>query len=87
MRKFSPGLAAMMINFAELVAREFEAALMLSRQSAPLLRSQDCYNQAFLFLDLATPNGCILHINHQAGRRLCKPNGAHCFPSPINRCH
>ena len=87
MRKFSPGLAAMMINFAELVAREFEAQLMLSRQSAPLLRSKDCYGQAFLFLDLATPNGSILHMNHQASRRLCKSNGAHCFPSPFSSCH
>ncbi len=65
-----------MINFAELVSREFEAQLMLSRQVAPTFRSRDCYLSPFLFVDLADiSHGRTLHMNRHASKLLCGSSG------------
>ena len=56
----------MLSNFAELVVRELEMHAVLQRQlsvSKMLQRAIDCYQQGYLFVDVAAPGWRIMHVN------------------------
>ena len=66
-RHFSPGEAAVLNNFSELVIREMEAAWVESTAAQQkLLRSPECYGQPYLVVDMAPEGGHILHMSSSA---------------------
>ncbi|CAL5225785.1 g8560 [Coccomyxa viridis] len=66
-RHFSPGEAAVLNNFSELVIRELEAAWVESTAAQQqLLRSAECYGQPYLVVDMAQERGHILYMSSSA---------------------
>ena len=66
-RHFSPGEAAVLNNFSELVIRELEAAWVESTAAQQqLLRSAECYGQPYLVVDMAQEGGHILYMSSSA---------------------
>lgn len=65
-RSFDSERIATLCNFSELVAREIEAsaALMWNQMlSRKLQRAIDCYQQAYLFVDVSQSGWEVLHAN------------------------
>ena len=66
-RQFSPGNAAILNNFSELVTRELEAAWAESTTAEEqLARGARCYRQPYLIADMAQKGGQIMYISKAA---------------------
>lgn len=64
--------AAILCNIAELVTREMEmewAARAQRAHTLGLLRTMDCYKEAFMFVDVSVSQWHVLYINEQAIQR------------------
>lgn len=65
-RRFDSSSAAILSNFAELVVRELEMNAVMKRHLSManmLKRAMDCYQQGYLFVDVAVPGWRIMHVN------------------------
>ncbi len=61
--------AAILCNIAELVVREIEmqwAARAQRAHTLRLLRTMDCYKEAFMFVDVSVSQWRVLFMNEQA---------------------
>ena len=66
-RQFTPGNAAILNNFSELVIRELEAAWVESTKvEGPLLRSAQSYSQPYMIVDMTDKGGRVLHMSKAA---------------------
>ena len=80
-RAFDSNSTAILANFAELVVRELEMHAVLQRQlsvAKMLKRAMDCYNQGYLFVDVAMPGWRIMHVNQAFSTCTGTLSGAKC---------
>ena len=65
-RSFDSDRVATLCNFSELLAREMEkTAVQAWKQTiaGALRRGLDCYQQAYLFVDVSAPRWRVMHVN------------------------
>ena len=65
-RSFDSDRVATLCNFSELLAREMEkTAVQAWKQTiaGALTRGMDCYQQAYLFVDVSAPRWRVMHVN------------------------
>ena len=66
-RQFTPGNAAILNNFSELVIRELEAAWVESTKAeGPLLTGARSYSQPYMIVDMTDKGGRVLHMSKAA---------------------
>jgi len=72
--KFCAKRAQLLCNFAELLERQLERNWALQvkerRNSSRLMRSLDCYEACYLFVEVSTPEWRVLHVNDASHRQL-----------------
>lgn len=79
-RLFSPGNAAILNNFSELVIRELEAAWVESvTAEQKLVRGAQCYSQPYMIVDMAQDGGHMLHMSRAAQTLTGERMALKCF--------